>query len=139
MKTKMAATVLALVLLGVSCVEDEMYRGPANISKVEFTPSAVTTDDDVTVVATVTDLQGVTSVKLQYKVNGGSQTEVNMTKGSGDTYSGVIPKQADKAVVTFVVVANNRWVSATSKEQSYEWVLPRWLRQPGVERDRWQQ
>ncbi len=121
MKTKIiTAIVLALVLLGVSCVEDEMYRGPANISKVEFTPSAVTTADDVTVVVTVTDLQGITSVKLQYRVNGGSQTELNMTKGSGDTYSAVIPKQADKAVVTFVVVANNEaGIPATSSEQSY--------------------
>lgn len=122
MKTKflIANIFIVLVLLAVSCVEDEMYKGPANIEKVEFAPLEVTPADDVTITATITDLQGVTGAKIQYKVNGGSQSEVTMTKGNGDTYTGVIPKQADKAVVTFIVSADNKaGVSAVSNELTY--------------------
>lgn len=122
MKTKIliANIFVVLMLLAVSCVEDEMYKGPANIEKIEFTPSKVTPDNDVTVTATITDLQGVTAAKIQYKVNGGAQSDVNMTKGSGDTFTGVIPKQADKAVVVFTVSADNKaGVTAISNEQTY--------------------
>ena len=76
MKTKIIiSTVLVAPAAGCIVRGRRNVPRPANISKVEFAPSAVTTADDVTVVATVTDLQGVTSVKLHNKVNGGSQTE----------------------------------------------------------------
>lgn len=123
MKTKIliANIFIVLMLLVVSCVEDDMYKGPANIEKVEYAPLAVTPDDDVTVTATITDLQGVTAARIQYKVNGGAQTEVTMTKGNGNTYSGVIPKQADKAVVVFTVSADNQaGITTVSNEQTYE-------------------
>lgn len=122
MKTKIliANILVVLLLIAVSCVEDEMYKGPATIEKVEYAPMKVTPDDDVTVTATITDLQGVTTAKIQYKVNGGSQSEVTMTKGSGDTYTGVIPKQADKAVVVFTVSADNKaGINIVSNEQTY--------------------
>lgn len=121
MKTKIliASISIVLMLLDVSCVEDEMYKGPANIEKVEYTPTTVTPDDDVNVTATITDLQGVTAAKIQYKVNGGSQSEVAMT-GSGNTFTGVIPKQADKAVVVFTVSADNQaGMTAVSAEQTF--------------------
>lgn len=109
MSKKFAANILiALMLFTVSCVEDDMYNGPATIEKIEYSPTTVTPDDEVTVTATITDLQGVTAARIQYKVNSGTQTEVTMTKGSGNTYTGVIPKQADKAEVAFVVVADNQ-------------------------------
>lgn len=122
MKTKIliANIFIVLMLLAVSCVEDDMYKGPANIEKVEYTPLTVTPDDDVTVTATISDLQGVTAARIQYKVNGGSQTEVVMTKGSGDTFTGVIPKQDDKAVVIFTVSADNEAdITAVSNELEY--------------------
>lgn len=122
MKTKIliANIFIVLMLLAVSCVEDDMYKGSANIEKVEYAPLAVTPDDDVTVTATITDLQGVTAAKIQYKVNGGSQTEVVMVKGSGDTFTGVIPKQDDKAVVVFTVLADNEaGITAVSNELEY--------------------
>lgn len=122
MKTRVLITniCVVLMLIAVSCVEDEMYNGPATIEKIEYAPQTVTPDDDVTVTATITDLQGVTEARIQYKVNGGAQTEVTMTKGSGDTYTGVIPKQADKAVVLFTVAADNKaGTTAVSAEQTY--------------------
>lgn len=122
MKTKflLATIFTALIFLGVSCVEDEVYRGPATIGSVTFEPAGVTFEDDVTVTAAIVDLEGVTSAKIKYKVNAGSVTEVAMTKGSGNTYSGVIPKQADGAEVAFTVYAENQaGIPAESSEQSY--------------------
>lgn len=121
MKTKIliANIFVVLMLLAVSCVEDDVYKGPANIEKVEYAPLAVTAADDVTVTAIITDLQGVKAAKILYKVNSGSQSEVTMV-GSGNTYTGVIPKQADGAVVAFVVsVENEAGVTAVSGEQTY--------------------
>jgi hypothetical protein len=108
-----------------SCVEDNIYVGPATISDISYLPSTVTTDNPVTVTAKITDLQGVTSAKLQYNVNGGAPATADMTNAlssdsNSDTYSGIIPAQADKAVVTFTVIAVNKaGVTATSKEGSY--------------------
>lgn len=122
MKTSffIASLLTGLMFFAVSCVEDDMYQGPATIEKIEFSPSTVTPDDDVTVTATITDLQGVTVARIVYKVNGGSSSEVNMTKDAGDTYTGVIPKQADKAEVVFTVEADNLvGIPAVSNEQKY--------------------
>lgn len=122
MKTKILIVNIFIVLmfLAVSCVEDEMYKGPATIEKVEYAPTKVTPDDDVTVTATITDLQGVTAAKIQYKVNDGNQAEVALTKGSGDIYTGVIPKQVDKAVVVFTVSADNKaGITAVSNQLTY--------------------
>ncbi len=121
MKTKILFINLLIVLglITVSCVEDKIYTGPSNISKIEISPKKVTPDDAVTVSATITDLQGVTSADIEYQVNGGAKTKVKMT-GSADVYSGVIPKQADKSEVKFTIIANNKAnILATSAEQSY--------------------
>ncbi|WP_169337962.1 hypothetical protein [Proteiniphilum acetatigenes] len=95
-----------------------MYKGPANIEKIEYTPSKVMPDGDVTVTAIITDLQDVTAAKIQYKVNGGTQIEVAMTKGSGDTYTGVIPKQADKGSYQRIPNGTGTWKLAASTNGS---------------------
>lgn len=92
-----AAAVLALT----GCVKDEMYTGPSTIEKVVFTPEAPTSLSDVTVTATVTGLQKVTSATLKY--NG---TDVAMS-GSGESYSATIPAQPDGTNVEFTVTVKN--------------------------------
>ena len=92
-----AAAFLALA----GCVKDEMFKGPSSIDKVVFTPEAPTSISDVTVTATVSGLQKVTSVILKY--NG---TEVTMS-GSGDSYSATIPAQSDGTTVEFTVTVKN--------------------------------
>ena len=48
-KLLLFATILTL---GFSaCVEDKPYEGPASISDVAYTPTTVTSNDDVTVTA----------------------------------------------------------------------------------------
>lgn len=119
MKNILFSLLAMLSISTISCVEDEMYKGPAVIETVTFTPSTVTPDDPVTVNATVKDLQGIVSAKILYSVNGGSATEVNMT-GSGSNFSGIIPQQANHASVTFSVTVNNQaGFTTTSKEFSF--------------------
>lgn len=110
----------AILTLGfTACVEDKTYEGPASISNITYSPTTVTPDDDVTVTATITDLQSVTSAKLQYKVGNGNYTAVNMTADKS-TYTGIIPKQADKAEVTFYVEAvNEAGITGKSQEMKY--------------------
>ena len=57
--------------------------------------------------ARVTDLKGVTEVKLMYKAGNGSFTAVNMTAGSNYQYSGKIAPQAPSTVVQYYVSATN--------------------------------
>ena len=96
---------LLLAMMATSCVKDEMYNGPAAIANVAFAPSTVTPDNIVSVTAVVTALKGIQSVNLFYKIDDGVYTSVAMTAGIADTYSGNIPKQIDKAKVTFYVSA----------------------------------
>ena len=93
--------IAAALLAFAGCVKDEMYEGPSSIDKVVFTPEAPTSVTDVTVTATVSGLQKVTSVTLKY--NG---TDVTMS-GSGNTYTATIPAQPDGTNVEFTVTVKN--------------------------------
>ena len=105
----------AALLAFTDCVKDEMYKGPSTIEKVVFTPEAPTSISDVTVTATVTGLQKVTSAILKY--NG---TDVAMS-GSGESYSATIPAQPDGTNVEFTVtVKNEAGFETTSDKFSYK-------------------
>ncbi|HNR28666.1 MAG: lamin tail domain-containing protein [Bacteroidales bacterium] len=119
MKKILFAALLLVAGFTTSCVKDDLYDGPASISNLKFNPEAVTPKDAVTVTATITDLRSVSSAVLKYSIGGGSAQSVNMT-ASGDVYSGIIPAQADKAVVTFHVEAvNEKGYIAKSADKSY--------------------
>ncbi len=77
-----------------------------SISGLAINPTAPNATNAVVVSATITDAQGLTTVKLYYKVNAGSYTSVNMTN-VGDVYSGTIPAQASASVVSYYVEATN--------------------------------
>jgi len=108
MKTKFFFLLIAsLVIFATGCVEDEVYVGPPSISNISITPQAPGTTDEVTVTAKVTDLKGVTDVKLMYKVGNAAFVEVNMTSGANYLYSGKIPPQAPNTIVQYYVTASN--------------------------------
>lgn len=126
MKKVMKKIFLALIIFSAtalgftSCVEDDYYKGPATISDIAYNPTTVTPDDDVTVTANIADIQGIVSAVIKYKVNAGSQQSVNMT-GSGSSYTGKIPKAADKETVEFYIEAVNKGgYTATSSKISYQ-------------------
>jgi hypothetical protein len=100
---------LALVgLVFTSCVKDEQFPAPPSITNVTISPLAPEETDEVTVSAKVTDINGLTSVKLFYKIGTGSFTSVNMIKeGTTSNYSATIPAQEYGTLVSYYVEAEN--------------------------------
>lgn len=115
--------ILAIGLLFIpqySCLKDEMYKGPATINEITFSPTTVTPDDQVVVSIKTSDLKGITSAKISYTVNGTAQADINMAENPTFTFTGSIPKQADKAVVKFIVsVLNKSGFTTSTVEKIY--------------------
>ncbi|MFC0878689.1 LamG-like jellyroll fold domain-containing protein, partial [Saccharicrinis sp. FJH2] len=92
------------------------------IADVTVDPVSVTSSDDVTVSATVTDDGTVATVGLVWGLTSGStDNQVVMSNGgSGDVYTGTIPAQADGATVYFTVGAmDNDSETSSSAEMTY--------------------
>lgn len=109
MKNKLFILILVLSLfMTQSCVKDQIFEGPASIANVSSVPAAPKSTEPVVVTAKITDLKGVSSVVLMYKISGASSfTSVPMTAQASFTYTGTIPAQAMNSVVQyFIEVAN---------------------------------
>ena len=82
----------------------EIAVTPPAISKLKRNPAVVLTNQAVTLTANVTDDGSVDSVRLYYRVDGGNYSAVNMTPGSGSSYSGTIPGvNSDSALVDYYI------------------------------------
>ncbi|MBR5035501.1 MAG: lamin tail domain-containing protein [Bacteroidales bacterium] len=112
---KILLVAAAIIITLSGCVKDEVFKGPSSIDKVVFSPEAPTSISPVTVTATVSGLQAITSATLNY--NG---TSVPMT-ASGKTYTATIPAMADGTDVEFTVqVVNEADFTTTSDKYSYK-------------------
>jgi hypothetical protein len=100
---------LALVgLIFTSCVKDEQFPAPPSVTNVTISPLAPEPADEVTVTAKVTDINGLTSVKLFYKINDGSYTSTTMSQvGTTTNYSATISAQEYGTLVSYYVEAEN--------------------------------
>jgi len=80
---------------------------PPIISSIRRSPVEVNFNQDVTVTAKITDIDGtVASAKLFYRVNGGARDSVVMS--SPDTiYSAVIPGLPDSSLVDFYITSTD--------------------------------
>lgn len=109
MKKSLIFILMAIVgIIVYSCVKDEPFPAPPSITNVTMTPIAPEPTDIVTVSARVTDINGITTVKLFYKVNDGSFTSANMTQtGTTSTYTATIPAQESGAEVSYYIEAEN--------------------------------
>lgn len=120
MKTMKYLFMLAVMALMAACMEDEVYEGPSSIDSVASSVAAPTSSDNVAVTAVVSGLQAVRTATLSYSVNGGSYNEVAMS-GNGNTFTGIIPAQADGTKVKyFVTVVNEAGFSTDSPEREYQ-------------------
>lgn len=82
----------------------EIAVTPPAISSLKRNLAQVQTNQSVTISANVTDDGSVDSVRLYYRVDGGSYTSVNMTHGTGNSYSGMIPGvNSDSALVNYYI------------------------------------
>jgi hypothetical protein len=89
------------------------------ITDIAHTPASPTNDEDVTVSATVTAGEGtLTSVKIQWKLNDISQTDITMTN-VGDVYSATVTKQAAGSEIHYSIVAANSAGGATTVSGTY--------------------
>lgn len=108
MKTKNFIFMLALIgLLFSACVKDEIFQGPPSLSEMNLTPQSPSENQAVTVSVKVTDMNGVKTVTLYYKVGSGSFQPIVMT-GSNNVYTAQIPGQDTDASVLFYIEAENK-------------------------------
>lgn len=110
MKKQILILSLIMITLGlVSCVKDEMFKGPPSLSELKLSPSAPRDVDVVSVSVKATDMNGIRSVTLYYKINDGSFTGTAMVVlgGAPDVYSALIPAQTSGSTVKYYVEAVN--------------------------------
>ncbi|MEM7582322.1 MAG: lamin tail domain-containing protein [Acidobacteriota bacterium] len=88
---------------------------PPAIMRVLRTPQVPTALEAVSVEADVEDLDGASTVVLEYELDGVAQTPITMTLSSGVTYTASIPAQTDGTQVKFRVKATD---SASQSELS---------------------
>jgi hypothetical protein len=78
-----------------------------SVTGLAHAPVSPTSDEDVTVTATVTAGEGtLTSVKIQWTLNTATQPDIAMTNTAA-SYSATIPKQAAGSEIAYSVVAIN--------------------------------
>lgn len=109
MKLKYFAILTSLMaFVFTSCVKDEMFNGPASIEKVTILPAAPQSSDDVVVSARVTDLKGISSVKLFYRTTTtGAFTSLTMTSIEEFLYNVTIPAMPMGTKVEYYVEVKN--------------------------------
>ncbi len=119
MKIKLYSAIILAVIFTSSCVEDLIYVGPPTISTVAINPIAPAPEDIVTVSANVTDLKGIKSVMLNYKIDDGAYVSIDMT--GGPTFTATIPAQAtDKSVYYYIEATNNSMIKQTTDVSFYK-------------------
>lgn len=108
MKTRNFLLSLAFAVFALAgCVKDEVYLGPPTMSNLTITPQAPSSTDNVTVSVKVVDLQGVSNVKLHYKIGEAALVSVDMTAQAADIYTAQIPAQETGVVVNYYIEATN--------------------------------
>ncbi|TDG36392.1 lamin tail domain-containing protein [Pedobacter changchengzhani] len=91
-----------------ACVKDEIYNGPATIDKVSIMPEAPKSTDDVTVNAQITDLKGITSATLYYRISPSATfLPVTMKSGAGFMFSGTIPASPLNTKIEYYIEVKN--------------------------------
>lgn len=108
MKKIILLSAVITALFFTSCVKDEIFVGPASIDQVTTNPVAPQSTETATVSAKITDLKGVTAVKLFYKASTASAfSSVDMTAQENRMYSGTIPAFAKDTKVEYYIEVTN--------------------------------
>ncbi|MCB2197363.1 MAG: endonuclease [Bacteroidetes bacterium] len=91
------------------------------ITNIVIDPADPESTEDVRVSATIIDSDGrVETATLKWGTSAGNYTTNISMSGTGDSYLGTIPAQADGTEVFFVIVAeDDESATTTSNEQSY--------------------
>ncbi|MFC2103870.1 choice-of-anchor J domain-containing protein [Bacteroidota bacterium] len=91
------------------------------IANISFNPTNPESSESVNVSATITDSDGsITTAEIKWGTSTGDYTNTVSMTNSGDTYSGVIPAQADETRVYFIIYSvDEDGGSAQSVENDY--------------------
>lgn len=91
------------------------------ISNISQSPENPASSDDVTVTATITSSGGtITSANLKWGTSTGTYPNTVAMTNSGDTYSGIIPLQANGTNVFYIIEAeDDNAETASSSEYNY--------------------
>jgi subtilisin family serine protease len=96
-------------------IDDFRITVPADNEPPYFTNTTDWPDTTFTgpfpVQSTVTDLSGVDSARLYYRINSGSWQPLVMTLQSGNLYQAAIPSQPLGTVVDYYLWAKDRWIT----------------------------
>ena len=92
-----------------------------SISNIQKSPDSPTSEENVTISATITDPDGsISSAVIKWGTSAGSYPNTITMTGAGNNYSGTIGAQAAGATVYFILEAtDNESAKTTSTEQSY--------------------
>ena len=93
------------------------------IEEVAVSATKPTPNDDVTIIAKITDVNVITSVVLKWKKGGADQPDITMTK-DGSNYSATITKQPDGTVVNWTVSASNNIGKTVTESGTITWTTP---------------
>ncbi|MGC3978150.1 MAG: lamin tail domain-containing protein [Paludibacteraceae bacterium] len=108
MKKIFLLSTLFVALLFTSCVKDEIYVGSASIEQVTRNPTDPNEAATPIVTAKITDLKGISTVKLYYKASTETNfNSVDMTLTEGRIYAGTIPAFAKDVKVEYYIEATN--------------------------------
>lgn len=117
MKKIMLVLAAALFTFTGCMVKDEVYKGPTSIDKVVFDPAAPTSITPVTVTATTSGLQKVTTATLYY----GNAALPMTPDNSGKQFKATIPAMPDGTEVTFnIKIVNEADFETVSDNYSYK-------------------
>jgi hypothetical protein len=104
----------------------EILTNPPTVTNIRRSPGVPTSNDDVTVSATIVDNLAVKSAAVYYSVNWGPYSMAEMT-ADADTFSGTIPKQADGSMIRYYIYADDNdgdWTTNPGDTSTAVWIYP---------------
>ncbi|MDD5569747.1 MAG: S8 family serine peptidase [Bacteroidales bacterium] len=94
-------------------IDDFEIKVPSDVEPPYFDNTTIWVDTPYTgpfiVKSDVTDDNGVDSVRLYYKINGGSWNQLAMAKTTGNTYQATIPAQGINDSIKYYLWAKDKW------------------------------
>jgi len=120
---KILFTVTALAILLVACLKNELVSPSLSLESTEVSTSFPEPNESVTITAVVTDTRNtITSVIIEWSIGGTAQSNIAMTAGANNTFTGVIPGQADGTTAAWRVIAtNNKGDIERTTERAITW------------------
>ena len=105
---KIFLALVAITITFVACLKNDLVSPSMAVKNVQSSAYLQVSDENVIITATVTERDHtVTSVVIEWSMNGDAQTDIPMTAGANSIYTGTIPGQVDGTTAIWNVRAIN--------------------------------